>query len=269
MTRRVRELRDLIIDEISLVDRGANQHAAVTIAKSASGEEEQMEIFDEQGNPLDPEALADGAIVFDENGDAYRFELEDAEEEVVIEEDVREPVLVGKSANPFARPQSSEVRKSLAEEVREELSKALTDKDRDEVISKALGRIDELATVAKRAEERAEAERVLRLQREYTEVAKAYNVPVAPGVLGPVLMRMAESMSRQDCEVIAKCLDAVPDALFDERGYAGGGDNSDVFTQVSAQVDQLVSKGAFSREEAIASVFEANPSAYDEYLAGN
>ena len=61
MTKRVREIKDLIIDEVSLVDRGANQHASVTIAKSYDGEEEKgMDIFDEQGNPLDADALEDG-----------------------------------------------------------------------------------------------------------------------------------------------------------------------------------------------------------------
>lgn len=270
MPRKVREVLDLVIDEVSLVDRGAGLGAKVTIAKSASGEEENMEIFDEQGNPLDAEALADGQIVYDADGEAYVFTLDGDDEDAEELTDEREPELVGKSFdNPFKRERNTEVRKSLAESVREELSKALTDADRDDVISKALGKIDELSEIAKRAEERAESERRLRLQREYTEVAKSYNLPVKDETLGGVLMRMAESMSREDCTVIAKCLEAASESLFEEQGLRGGGDNSDIFSQVSAHVDGVVSKGDGTREQAIVDVFSTNPAAYDEYLAGN
>lgn len=272
MPRKVRELQDLEIDEVSLVDRGAGLGAKVTIAKSASGEEENMEIFDEQGNPLDADGLADGQVVFDANGEAYVFTLDGEDDEAVEEteeQEDKEPALVGKSfGNPFAR-KSEPVRKSLADSVREELSKALTDKDRDEVIAKALGRIDELSEVAKRAQQQAESERQLRLQREYTEVAKSYSLPVRDDVLGGVLMRMAETMSHDDCQVIAKCLEAASESLFVEKGLRGGGDNSDILSQVSAHVDGVVSKGDGSREQALVDVFSTNPAAYDEYLAGN
>ena len=145
--RKVKQINDLVIDEISLVDKGANQHAVVTIAKRAEGEEESnnMEIYDEQGNLLDPDALQDGDVVFDADGGAYRFDLDADEDEHEMEfEDDRELELVGKSfENPFRR---NEVSKSFgggsfADSVREELSKALTDRDRDDVIAKALSTI--------------------------------------------------------------------------------------------------------------------------------
>lgn len=268
MTRKARQINDLVIDEISLVDKGANQHAVVTIAKSASGEmEETMEIFDEQGNPLDMDALNDGDVVYDAAGEAYRFDL-DPEDEF---EEEREPELVGKSFdNPFRR--STPVSKSQSEfasNLREELSKALTDKDRDEVISKAFGTIEVLSEQISKAQAAAEAERHIRLEREYTEIAKSYGLPIQDDVLGGVLMRCAEHLSYEDCEVISKCMEAAGEAVFAERGNIGGGDNSDVLAQVNALAHEQVSKGAFGggAEEFTTEFFMSNPGAYDEYIA--
>lgn len=265
MAKRVREIRDLIIDEVSLVDKGANQHAAVTIAKSYDGEEEQgMDIYDEQGNPLDADALEDGAIVYGDDGQAYLFEIGDEGSDEVEAQYERElePELVGKA---FRQPVAK--RHSAAEILREELSKALTDSDRDLAISKALEAVDVYAEQAAQAEEIAKSERELRLDREYTEIAKGYNLPVQPEVLGPVMKRLAENLSQADCAVIAKCFQAAGEAMFEEQGYRGGGDNVDIFSQVESAVLSTVGKSDQSHEQAIADIFTQNPAAYDEYLA--
>lgn len=269
MARKVRQISDLEIDEISLVDKGANQHAVVTIAKSASGEtEENMKIFDEQGNPLAERDLADGDVVFDEAGNAYEFTLDEPEpDEEFEEEEEREPELVGKAKNPFRREPVRKSKPDFAASLREELSKALSDKDRDEVISKAFGTIDVLAEQVSKAQQLAESERAARLQREYTEIAKSYNLPIEDEVLGGVLMRCAENLSYEDCAIISKAFEAAGEALFQEQGYIGGGDNSDVLTQVSALVDQTVSKSEGSREEIVSKLFLENPDLYDEYLS--
>lgn len=263
MGRRVKELLDLEIDEISLVDKGANQYARTVIAKRHGEEEIGMdEYFDAEGNAVDVDSLEPGDVVFDAQGEAFELDVEDeaAEERV--------PELVGKAhTNPFA-PVSKAASAGVST-LREELSKALTDKERDEVISKAFDKIGEYEQIAKRAAEAAEAERDLRLDREYTEVAKNYNVGIAPEVLGPVLKRAAESLTREDCEVLAKALDSATAAgdLFEEIGKTGAGANSDVFQSVEAHVDAQVSKSDASREARIAKAFEMNPDAYDEYLA--
>jgi hypothetical protein len=262
MARKAKELRDLVIDEISLVDKGANQHATVTIAKRHGEEENTMEeYFDQDGNMVDITSLAEGDVVFDSDGDAYQFSAD--VDEAVQEELELEPV--GKSS-VFARQQPA-VAAGLADRVRVELSKALTEADRDEVIAKALGAIDEIAKSAEIAREAAAAERDLRITREYVEVAKGYALPVSPEELGPVLKRLGETLTVPEQKIIAKCLDAASSAIFQEIGKRGGGDNSDVLTQVDELVNSQVSKGASSREEAYTSVFESNPQAYDEYLA--
>jgi hypothetical protein len=262
MPRPVRKLSNMEIDEISLVDKGANQHAMITIAKRAPEEETMPELYTEDGELLDENTLTDGDVVYDEAGNAYEFTLEEEE----VEE--REPELVGKSArpNPFERkaPVSKKSEKSFTESVLEELSKAYSDEDRDAVIAKALGRVEELETRYSKAEEIAKSERDLRLTREYISKAAEYNLPVDPAELGPVLYRMAETMSYDDCSVIAKCLEGAGAMIFEEQGYIGGGDNADIMSQVEAQAVEI---GKAATPETVTAVFDSTPEAYNEYLA--
>lgn len=318
MKRKPRQILDLEIDEISLVDKGANQHAIVTIAKSANGDKENyMDIFDEQGQPVDHDELELGDVVYDADGQAYELTDEDEHEY----EDERELEEVGKAKGMFANAGQAAKRfsnrqqaglgfgragekfknvnpgavrnrriatgavgaagvgaagygisKSYGEELREELSKALTDADRDDVISKAFDQIEYFAEAAEIAKAAAEEERKIRLEKEYTEVAKSYDLPFDPEELGGVLMRMAEKMDYEDCEIIGKALSYASEAtdyIYDEYGAIGGGDNSDVMSQVNAIVDETVSKSAgYGAEELTAEFFANNPGAYDDYLAG-
>lgn len=248
-------------DEISLVDKGANQYARTVIAKRHGEEENEMdEYFDSAGNPVEVDSLEPGDVVYDANGEAFELEVEDEG----VEE--RELATVGKrDTNPFAPRDNEEVF-----DLREELSKALNDADRDEVIAKAFSQMGEYQQIAKAAQEAAESERQLRLDREYTEIAKNYSVGIAPEVLGPVLKRAAEALDRADCEVLAKALDSASAAgdLFEEIGKSGAGSNSDVFASVEAKIGEQVSKAdGVSKEELIFKAFEDNPAAYDEYLA--
>jgi len=261
MPKIIKNVTDMEIDEISLVDRGANQHALVTIAKRASNEEDLMpeiDLFDEEGAPIDGE-LEDGQIVYDDDGNAYRWE---ADEEVEAQEEELEPV--GKS-DPFQRSAvRQEVKKSYSQQVLEELSKAYSDEDRDKVLSKAFDRVEELEQRQAQAEEIAKSERDLRLTREYISKAAEYNLPVDANELGPVLYRMVENMSYDDCAVIAKCLDSAGALIFDEVGVMGGGDNADVMSQVNAFAMEEIGKADAG---SISDVFDANPDAYNAYLA--
>ena len=260
MPRPIKNLTNMEIDEISLVDKGANQHAMVTIAKRAPEEDEmpeEFDLFNENGEILDQEALEDGQIVFDGEGNAYEFTLDEAEEEE------QELATVGKSAFFEQRPETG----GFAQSVMEELSKAFNDTERDAVIAKALGRVEELERQSAEIAKAAQAERDLRLTREYISKAAEYNLPVDAHELGPVLYRMAETMSYEDCAVIAKCLETAGEALFQEIGYQGGGDNADVMDQVSAFAQERVGVSKSITAGDITGVFDDNPDAYDEYLA--
>lgn len=255
--RNVKEVRDMEIDEISLVDRPANQHAKVVFAKRAPEEENMPDIYDADSNVVSLDDLKFGDVVYDADGNEYEFvpagddEDEDAEAPEYAE--------VGKSYG--------EDRERLASQIRDDLSKALRESDdKDALISKALA--DAEQRIAK-AEQIAKSERDLRLTREYISKAAEYNVPIDPTELGPVLYRMAESMSYADCAVIHKALTAAGELIYEEIGYQGGGDNDDVLSMATAAVNEAVSKSAnaVSAEAAMAEFFMQNPAAYDAYLA--
>lgn len=256
-------LTDMEIDEISTVDKTANQLSRFVIAKRAPEEEDMPQLYNQEGQPLDENDLEFGDIVFDETGQAYEYvEQDELEDE---NEDEGELVTTGKSA--FFEQQAPRAG-SFSASVMEELSKAFTDKDRDEIIVKALGRVDELEQAQAQSELIAKSERDLRLTREYVAKAAEYNLPVAPDELGPVLYRMAETMSYDDCAVIAKCLETAGEIIFQEVGYQGGGDNNDIYSQVEAHAHDVFGKAEdFNEVSAINKVFDQNPDAYDEYLA--
>lgn len=254
MPKPVTRLRDMEIDEVSVVDKGAAQDALIAIAKRADQEVDMPEeYYTEDGTPVAEDSLSEGDIVFDEEGNAYQYVIEDEGEQGAETKEQGEPVAVGKSA--FAQT------RSFSEEIREELSKAFagnsSSADR-ELIAKAAARIDELETRAARAEQIAKSERDLRMTEEYISKAASYNLPGDPNELGPVLMRMAETMSYDDCAVINKALTAAGATIFSEIGYVGGGDNDDVMS--------MVEKAAGDAGVGVIEVFDENPDAYAEYL---
>lgn len=252
--RRTKLLTDIEIDEVSLVDKPANQFAKVAIAKRANEEETVPDIFNQDGDALDLDQIEFGDVVFDGEGNAFEV-VPDGEDELVAEQEEAE--------------EFEPVGKSLADEIREDLSKAAGDYERDEIISKAMAQVDELRSALNNAETIAKSERDLRLTSEYVEVAKGYNIPVDPNEMGPVLLRMAETMSDHDCAIIHKALTASGAALFDEIGYVGGGESADPLSMVDDYLDGEIRKSGadISKAEAMSDFFAFNPSAYDEYLA--
>jgi hypothetical protein len=250
------------IDEISTVDKAANQYSRFVIAKRAPEEEEMPQLYNQEGQPLDEDQLEFGDIVFDDAGQAYEFVEDDGEDDAVEEDEGQLAMAeVGKSA--FFQPQQG----SFSQAVMQELSKAFTDSDRDKVIAKALGRVEELEAAQYESQLIAKSERDLRLTREYISKAYEYNLPIAPEELGPVLYRMAETMSYDDCAVIAKCLETAGEIIFEETGYTGGGDNADIYSQVEAHAYDTFGKSEnFDAVSAVNTVFDQNPDAYDEYL---
>lgn len=305
MPRKATAVFDMEIDEVSTVDSAAAPLATIAIAKRHQEDavaptvdddydDEPAEIFDLEGNELERTDLEDGDVVFDTEGRAY--EWSQPEPELELE---REPQPVGKALgrnlagaapprNPFeqtarraaSRAVARGVTKSLGDEVREALSKAVDDADRDEVIAKALEYVDQADERAAHAEEIAKSERDLRLDREYIAKAAEFNVPVPPERLGPVLKRMAESMSYDDCVVIRDCL-TTSGEIFKELGVPGAVEN-DPWTEIEAMAeaddaaDARIAKrnGArpagredVSKAERVSTYFESRPDLYDEYLS--
>lgn len=103
-TRPVRKLRDMDIDEISLVDRGANQHASILFSKALDQEDEMpdnepLEIFDEDGNLLDIDDLPVGTTIEGPDGEELVVVADDDDDEYDSEYDEEyDGELVGKAS---------------------------------------------------------------------------------------------------------------------------------------------------------------------------
>ena len=81
MSTPVRKLFDMEFDEVSLVERPANQHGLIAFSKSANPQEEQMPYFDVDGDLVNEDVLEHGDVVFDEEGTQYVFVEEDEDEQ--------------------------------------------------------------------------------------------------------------------------------------------------------------------------------------------
>jgi hypothetical protein len=267
MPRSAQIVKDMEIDEISLVDRAACPPAQIVIAKSADAEEGMDEFVDQDGNPIDLSQFEEGTILEDEAGNQFEVTYGDGDDDE-DEGAYSDGELVGVGKSAFGSSTDS-----LVAGIRAELSKAVSEDDRDAVIAKAVttlnkraqyaeARLAEAATIAK-------SERDLRLTREYISKAAEYNVPVDPNELGPVLMRATEALSYEDCAVIHKALVAAGEMLFTEAGFDSRAAIDDPMAEIDAYLDEQVSKsaGGVSKAGAITAFFDSNPEAYDVYRA--
>lgn len=159
------------------------------------------------------------------------------------------------------------MKKSLGSEILEEFSKAVTDRDREQVIAKMANEVDRANMIAEEAMGWAESEHEARMDEVFVSKAAEYNLPVDPYVLGPILKSMAATLDEDQLEVVDALFNAVGDALYEEVGYVGESSNSSVLDQVSAFADEFVSKSDATRAQAMTAMFEANPMAYDAYLS--
>lgn len=292
MTRLVKELSDMQIDEVSLVSRPANAHARVVIAKSEEGA--MPTVFDSEGYALSASDVSLGEVVYGNTGDPFVVVEDDYSGDLVgigkADDDEDDESNAPSQKNPFAQfaakkkkkqdeddeddeddddeEEEPEVTKSFADELREDLSKAYTDTDRDAAISKAMETVELLSDDLYESQLIAKSERDLRLDAEYEEVAKGYFLPVSPEELAPVLRDIAEYLPYEHGAIIHKSLMATSELAFQELGTEGYATNNDVLNEVENFIDQNVSKSDdISKAEAVEAVFDANPEAYDEYTA--
>jgi len=267
MPQAVQIVKDMEIDEISLVDRAANQSAAIVIAKRADQEDGMPQYTDQDGNELDLSQFEEGTVLEGEDGQLYEVTYADDDDEDETAEYEPEGELVGVGKSAFGASYDNDV----IADVREALSKAVDTDDQNAVLSKAFGTLSKRAEEAEqrlaKAEQIAKAERDLRLEREYISKAAEYNVPVDPTELGPVLMRATDALSYEDCAVIHKALCAAGEMLYTEAGYDGRAIAEDPMAEIEAMVEGQVAKGDVSKAGALTAFFDDNPGAYDAYRA--
>lgn len=265
MPRKVQVVTNMEIDEVSMVDRAACPPAAIVFSKRADQEESMDEYADADGNPLDLSQFGEGDVLEDEDGNQFvvSYEADDDDDDDGSEwayADQGDLVGIGKSAfGGYGYDSVASIRSAL--------SKAVSEDDRNHVMSKALTSLSKRAEDAEarafESELIAKGEQDLRLEREYIGKAAEYNVPIAPDELGPVLMRMVESMDYDDCAVIHKALAAAGEMLYVEAGFDGSGVSDDPMDQVEEYLSGFVAKGEGSQAGLMTDFFDNNPEAYD------
>jgi hypothetical protein len=318
MNHNVKRLFDIEIDEVSVVDRPANQHGLIAFAKNDSSDELETgvpeELFDETGEEIPVEVLEHGDIVFDAEGNEFVY-VEDDEDDDDIEKAIRFGSLknaanafktanqrganqgmnfvdrtkravgsayknspgavaaaggatalgVGGTGYALSKAEMSD-HMSLGDSVLEELSKAVTERDREYIIAKAMDEVEIAKAQAAEAFEYAAALEDARVEEAFVSKAAEYNLPVAPEVFGPILKSIAEALTEDELELLDELFSAIGDSLYDEIGYVGESSNTSVLDTVSGLASEFVGKSDVSYEQAYSAMFEANPSAYDAYL---
>jgi hypothetical protein len=324
MNRNIKKLFDIEIDEVSVVDRPANQHGLIAFAKNDTGlnEEESMadeavEVYDADGVAVDTDVLENGDVVFDNEGNEYVF-VEDDEDDEDFEDDAEdEDDDVEKMMSPFARTafkakfaaqnqmgmlkqskagewakknpgkalagagagigaggyMAGSVGKqdemSLGDSILEELSKAVTEYDREAIIAKAMDEVEIAKAQAVEALEYAAAIEDARVTDAFISKAAEYNLPVSAEVFGPILKSIAETLTEEELDLLDELFSSIGDSLYNEIGYVGESSNNSVLDTVNGLASEFVGKSDATYEQAFTAMFEANPSAYDAYLAEN
>lgn len=339
--RTVKQLRDLEIDEVSLVDRPANQHGLVAITKRDEGTMD--ELFDERGNPISEDQLQPGDVAYTADGERLvmltdddvqdlldqGYDVEDVNAEVDatadhfedagFEVDDRELAGVGKAVTGTGSLNREALRAigrnvrgyaggtttrrraagaaaitggttsavsyiggrgrretkaarftgpSLGREVVAELSKAVSDSDRDSVISKVAQHVDRLSEIAETAVAKADALEAYVEEQGWLEVAKGYDVPAREDELARILQGASSVLSKRDMDTLDRVLKAAGEPVYyDEAGVPGYSADSEVMDQVMGLVQEIVGKADVTPEQATTAVFQADPNAYDRYLA--
>jgi hypothetical protein len=272
MGRKINRLSGLEIDEVSLVDRPANQYGKVAIAKR---QEDVMAVYDASGVEVDEGELEPGDFVYDETGNEFVFLVDESDDSVEGDEaydNDQEQELqqaVGKNGAPVSKRRTASA--SLGDQVMESLSKAFTDEDRNEVIAKAMDTIQE---VSKRNEELEDVVAGILEDREasgFSELAKSYDLPVDPEEIAGIMHRASQTLPQQDLETLDRLFSSmgtINKAYFDEIGYSGTYEGSALSEVFAAAGEVVVKSGSsLSQEQAVTALFSANPDAYDAYEA--
>lgn len=329
-----KRLFDMEIDEISLVDRGANQHAAIVISKADGFEEDGMPaeidvLYDSDGDLVDYE-LEHGDVVYDEQGNQYVYVIEDDDEdgdygEYGKSEDfskektgikwIHDIPQQAKWAHSYANEQGKKAvssikahpkeygigtavgagttaaaatagskignknkkkeapmepaKKSLGDVVLEELSKAASEDERSEIIAKAMEEVEIAKEQANEAWGRVAEQEDAMLESAFISKAAEYNLPVNPIDFGQILKAASTVLDYEQLDLLDQLFSSVGEALYEEIGYVGDTDNTSVMDVVNGYVGDIIGKSDATPEMIQSAVFEANPDAYDAYLAEN
>jgi len=269
-------LSDMEFDEVSLVNRPANQLSKVVLFKSADSEERAVPGHKDKKMDEDEEEIS-------KPGHYEKMEDHDDEDE----EEVSKPGHKMKKDDGEAIDLPSEVYEyidaleSANAEMVDELSKMAEYIEEETDILKSAD--PQIVEIVKAAEERAEAaekiakaERDYRIEQEFIAKAAEFSaLSVDASTLGPVLKAAAEVMDEEAFGVIIDALSAANETvsesgLFSEVGKSTSfesGSSTDSIEKAAARLRE--EDTSLTHAQAISKAVELDPSLYTEYLRGN
>lgn len=171
-----------------------------------------------------------------------------------------------------SRRSSGKVGKSFVEDLREDLSKAYTDEDRDDVIAKAFEAMGGVLEHTAQLEAQIGEMQDDRQYEEYVDLAKGYGFGDEDEI-GGILLRASQFMPEQDVLALDRYFSGageIAKGYMQEIGQNGVYDSGDTMGQIYAVAGQAVAKNAelgLTQEQAVTALFAANPDAYDTVLA--
>lgn len=266
-------LHDVVLGEISLVDRGANQGSAVLLFKRDDTEDDPMP---KEPTQADLNALTEAVTKAEE----ALGELTAANEELVTKNDQLTNQVAALTTQLAERDATIAKNAGNGEQV-DEITKALG--ELPEPVAKMFKamqtRVDAAeALIAKQADEKAVA--------VFIAKAEAFgHLPTTADKLGPLLMRIEKgATTKADGEEIERLFKAAQDAIdagaADKGGNKGNRDRTTVIGKghvegggdaeariASAVVELRKSDSSLTAEEAEAQVLMDQPELYEAYIA--
>ena len=288
-------LTDMEFDEISLVNRPANQLSKVVLFKSdAEAASMTDESVVEEETTIDDE-MTDDSIDKMGNGHSkgkQKRRRKKGAPEIIIDDEEGDVNVTKTGTNDIEKDSvdlPSEVYEYISaleaanSELTEQVSKneeAAQQEAEQEDILKAAD--PEIVAIVKAAEERAEAaeviakaERDFRLEREFISKAQSLdNLSVDADAFGKVLKNAAEALSQEDFDALMSTLEGANSsveagAVFAEVGKASSFDNDGPTSALNKAAASLrESDSDLTPEQAIAKAVTEHPSLYEEYLKG-
>jgi len=280
-------IRGLEVDEISLVDDGANAGAKVTLYKRG-------QVCKECGKPMEMNKAGDGYVCKGcgaetkmEKGmptpgqvhtDAMPGEKKDKAKVVVEDEDEEDGVECKKAAEPRKENDMEQVEKLQADLTaltaeRDELKKRLDaiENTPEAIEKRKLEAVPE--DIRKRlvaAEEAVTKMREDAETKEWIEKAREIGEPIDPLKVGPILKRVSKE-DREELQTVLKALaeQVKKSQLFGEVGSSRTEmPSSSAYAEITKRAQAIVEKDPTqSLVDAEASVCKADPALYERHIA--
>jgi len=281
MADKIKRLKDLMITNIDLVDKGANPDADIVLFKSDNKGGQTSETANEIVKLLEKEGDDKMTLqeilakLSEEEQGVIKADIEAKEAAVVKSADALaakeieltksndELAKIKKDSGEDVKPKPEDILKSASPEVQKLFA------DNDEKVKKAQ---DDAAEAIKKADAIALAART----KEFIAKAAAYEgLPIKAEDFGVALMKVADSVDKEVYEKIENTLETADKAivegnLFKAEGSDNKGATGDVEKKIEKGVEEIMkSNSNLTKEQAETQYYDSHPEAYSEYEKEN